>query len=1202
MVGTEIAKLYATLDADTRAFESALKRSDGLISGVGNTLGTFVKVGIGAAVAGMGAFVAGIGSALSASAAFDKTMSGAQAILGATGEEMQQLNSLAMQLGKDTVFSAAEAGKAIEMLGQDGLNVQQIMGGAAKATVDLAAATGTDLTNAANIASKAMKAFDIPAEQMQTAINGISGAANINGLTIDGYSQAIAMAGAAASASGVSFDDFNATIAALAPAFSSGSDLGTGFKTFLSRLIPQSNEAADAMRNLGLFTGLTGKEYDDTKAKIAKLDRELAGLDPTSKNYEKRAHDIKGQIDALNSSLKTGQNAFFNTDGSMKDMSEIAGILQKSLSGLSDEAKNEALFKIFGTDASRVAAQLSKIGSKGIADPLEKIAKSDAGKMAQTRMDNLAGDVEQLSGSFDTLKIAVGQAFTPLARKVVQFITSNLNKLLGFDFKPFAARFDAAWERVQAVIQSTVTLFDRFASKTRGGLPSILDALGQTFTDWASNIWGWIEPGLTSAFTNLVNWIKNPTGGNTIAQSLSVAWNWFSTWAGYIWSGADGKGGLKWALSELWSAITSWVTDEQKRTQLYGALVSAWNWFASWAGLIWSGADGSGGLKSALSALWTNLTSWVTDEQKRTQLVGALATGWNYFTEWANYIWSGADGKGGVKYALGALWGYISSWVTDDQKRTELLGALVSAWNWFASWAGYIWSGADGKGGVKFALGQFWGWLTSWVTDDKKRSELVNALGKAWNWFADWAGYIWSGSDGKGGVKYALGALWGYLTSWVTDEKKRTELWNSITSTWTAFANWAANIWSGADGKSGVKQSLMDLLNSMNGWLLQNYPDVKPWETAFSKFIKDAKYEWDISFPDMASKFADFRANVEGEIALVKKAFSGLFGDLFGSTDTSGGGFVKMLEDWATNVEDKIVFLLRVFRMGLEALRIGVDEWKMLLSGDFSGAWEAEKQFLQKLEKLAGLIGNELTKSLPLDTSSSGGLTGSGGTGGGGGGGGFGGGNTGADNNGVVDQSSQGPGHRASGGNVLAGVKYLTAEHGRGELFVPQTNGYIYNAGDTAQILKSLGISTSNDNSTMATIQFASSIRRDAMTFGTANNFSSERANSLSMMPSNVSTNNTTTAQGDASTTANYNNSVGGDMRSAVSNYAYNTSGNDYTYNSSDASALTTSTTHRIELVVSGESNLPHDRASLRELSILLAREMNLSGAVLTMN
>jgi hypothetical protein len=381
-----------------------------------------------------------------------------------------------------------------------------------------------------------------------------------------------------------------------------------------------------------------------------------------------------------------------------------------------------------------------------------------------------------------------------------------------------------------------------------------------------------------------------------------------------------------------------------------------------------------------------------------------------------------------------------------------------------------------------------------------------------------------------------------------------------------------------------------------------------------------------------------------------------LWSSIFGETDASGSGFVKALDDWITSVEGRITFMLKVFRMGLEALKIGIDEWKMLLSGDFSGAWEAEKNFLSKLGEIGSLIGNEIKVSISGQPDQTGTNTGAGG----GGGGGFGGGNTGADNPGLVDQSSQGPGHRASGGNVLAGVKYLTAEHGQGELFVPQTNGYIYNAGDTAQILKSLGISTSNDNSTMATIQdiqnrvdsagsniyntsntvqhrasggvanagqrymvgehgnaelfvpytdnstatnqFASNIRRNTMTFGTANNFSSERANSLSMMRSNVSTNNTTTAQGDASTTANYNNAVGGDMRSAVNNYAYNTSGNDYTYNSGDAAALTTSTTHRIELVVSGESNLPHDRASLRELSIMLARELNLSGSVLTMN
>ena len=43
-------------------------------------------------------------------------------------------------------------------------------------------------------------------------------------------------------------------------------------------------------------------------------------------------------------------------------------------------------------------------------------------------------------------------------------------------------------------------------------------------------------------------------------------------------------------------------------------------------------------------------------------------------------------------------------------------------------------------------------------------------------------------------------------------------------------------------------------------------------------------------------------------------------------------------------------------------------------------------------------------------------------------------------------------GGRASGGSVKAGVPYITGEKGA-ELFVPSTNGYIYNADDTSDIL-----------------------------------------------------------------------------------------------------------------------------------------------------
>lgn len=1040
-VGTEVARLYASLTADSRQFEAALKRSDGLISGVGNTLGTFVKVGIGAAVAGFAAMAAGIGSALSASSQFDKTMSGAKAILNATGEEMSQLNSLALQLGKDTVFSASDAGKAIEMLGQDGLSVQEIMGGAAKATVDLAAATGSDLTTAANIGSKAMKAFGIPASEMEKAINGISGAANTNGLTINGYALALAAAGGIAAETGVSFNDFNATIATIMPSFGSAQDAGTSFKTFLQRLVPQSNEATDAMRALGLFTGLSGKEYDDAKAKIAKYEKELAGLDPTSKNYEKRAHDIKGQIDVLNASLKTGQNAFFNTDGSMKNMTEVAGILQKALNGLSDEAKSSALTNIFGADASRAAAALAKAGISGFSGILDKINKADAAKMAATRLDNLAGDVEQLSGSFDTLKIVMGQAFSPLARKVVQFLTSKLNNLLGMDFKPFAARFERAWDKVQGVITRVIGLFDRFASKSAGGLPSILSTLGEVFGEWAADIWTWIEPGLSAAITNLANWIRNPST-STIGTALSTGWDWFTRWAGAVWDYVGPK------LGELFSALSSWVTDPSKRSQLWNGIVSTWNVFTSWAGAIWDAVS------PYLLTFWNYLSSWVTDPAKRTILWNGIVATWDFFAKWAGIIWDA------VSPYLAEFWNYLASWVTDPAKRTTLYNAIVAGWTAFSDWAQYI------AGAVSPYLSEFWSWLSSWVMDEQKRTMLWNGIKSTWSFIWDWAAYI------VGAVSPYLVTFWNYLSSWVTDPAKRTILWNGIKSTWTGFTDWAAAIWGGSDGKSGVSKYLTDLWTSMNGWLLTNVPQLKPWEDAFGRFISGAHDQWIKDFPEMKSNFVQFETDITAATQDLGKSFADLWETIFGKFDTpaevNGGNFIAGLTQFFSEIEGTLVNSLKFIKLLVDALDYGLKAWKAGLSFNYNDYMSNAAKFMETMSAI-GNLNQPAAPNNSYDPNNP---------------------------NAVIDQSSPVPG-RAGGGPVVSGQPYMTGEHGR-ELFVPQSSGQIYNAADT--------------------------------------------------------------------------------------------------------SALMNTRTSRIELAVTGDSNLPMDRQKLRELAIMLGRELNLSGALLTMN
>lgn len=81
------------------------------------------------------------------------------------------------------------------MLAKNGLSTQQILDGAAKSTLDLAAATGSDLTTAADISTDAMAIFNIQANEMAKAVNGISGVTVASKFTIEDYSLALAQGG-----------------------------------------------------------------------------------------------------------------------------------------------------------------------------------------------------------------------------------------------------------------------------------------------------------------------------------------------------------------------------------------------------------------------------------------------------------------------------------------------------------------------------------------------------------------------------------------------------------------------------------------------------------------------------------------------------------------------------------------------------------------------------------------------------------------------------------------------------------------------------------------------------------------------------------------------------------------------------------------------------------------------------------------------
>ncbi|WP_287172835.1 phage tail tape measure protein, partial [Mesorhizobium sp.] len=333
-----------------RSFEDAGKR----IQNVGRTLTTSLTlpiVGIGAGV-------------LKQAGDFEKAMNSFAVNAGVMGQAFEEAEKKAQALGQASVFTSTEAAEGMTELAKVGLDFQTIMAGAADAMVNLAAANDAGLASSASVVGDVINQFKLSASQLPGIVDSITGATIESKLSFDDYRAAIGQAGGAAGALGVNFEEFNAVLAATASSFSSGSDAGTSFKTFLTRLVPQSEEAA---------------------AEFSKLNLQ-----------------------------------FFDSQGNMRSMAQIAQELQNKLGKLSQQDLTEKMKTIFGVDALRTAIALMRLGGNGIEDMMGKLKATDSADIAATRVKGLWGEIDQLKSALENLSIAIGESgFLDFATNIV---------------------------------------------------------------------------------------------------------------------------------------------------------------------------------------------------------------------------------------------------------------------------------------------------------------------------------------------------------------------------------------------------------------------------------------------------------------------------------------------------------------------------------------------------------------------------------------------------------------------------------------------------------------------------------------------------------------------------------------------------------------------------------------------------------------
>lgn len=317
----------------------------------------------------------GIYDAIKSYADFEKEMSAVKAISGATGAEFDMLTEKARQMGADTKFSATESAQAFEYMAMAGWKTDDMMSGI-EGVMNLAAASGEDLGRVSDIVTDALTAFGLKASDSAHFADVLAAAATSSNTNVGMMGETFKYVAPLAGALKYDVEDVATAIGVMANSGVKASEAGTSLRSIFTRLAKPPKDAAKA-------------------------------------------------LDALGISIK-------NDDGTIKPFMQTMEEMRDKFSGLTDDQKVQYAASIAGQEAMSgllAIMNASEGDFEKVANAIDH-ANGSAEKMAKTRMDNLAGDIELVGGAWDQFVQTIMKGGTASGlRSIVQEIGSIMDLL-----------------------------------------------------------------------------------------------------------------------------------------------------------------------------------------------------------------------------------------------------------------------------------------------------------------------------------------------------------------------------------------------------------------------------------------------------------------------------------------------------------------------------------------------------------------------------------------------------------------------------------------------------------------------------------------------------------------------------------------------------------------------------------------------------
>lgn len=404
---------------------------------VGNLLANMATQALNA----LGQFV---GDSIQTGMNFDAAMSQVAATMGTTVDQIQDLQEFAQEMGRTTAFSANQAAEALNYMALAGYSSEQAMK-ALPNVLNLAAAGSIDLARASDMVTDAQSALGLSFDDLDGFVDQLAKTASTTNTSVEQLGDAVLTVGGTAKMMSGGTEELNQVLGLLADNGIKGAEGGIALRNILLSLASPTDAASKTLQALGV--------------------------------------------------------SVFDAEGNMRSMQDVMGDLNAAMADMTSEERTNAISSIFNKrDLKSVEALLGTQAERwDEVGAAIKNAQGAAQAMADTQLDNLAGDVTLFQSALEGLQIELFHYVEPALRGFVGAATDGLGQI--------TAALPGLLSDLHAYFFGVEAEYDEFGNVVVAESDDIFSSMSGVFEDVMAiveKVWPTIQGVITGVLNALV--------------------------------------------------------------------------------------------------------------------------------------------------------------------------------------------------------------------------------------------------------------------------------------------------------------------------------------------------------------------------------------------------------------------------------------------------------------------------------------------------------------------------------------------------------------------------------------------------------------------------------------------------------------------------------------------------------------------------